>query len=63
MPTDRQLRVLGLLAEGCQNSEIGARLFICESTVKGHIRALQRRAEARNRTHLVACAFRNGWLS
>jgi DNA-binding NarL/FixJ family response regulator len=35
--SDRELGVLRLLAEGCSNKEIGARLNITEGTVKNHM--------------------------
>jgi DNA-binding NarL/FixJ family response regulator len=35
--SDRELAVLGLLAEGCSNKEIGSRLHITEGTVKNHM--------------------------
>jgi DNA-binding NarL/FixJ family response regulator len=39
--TDRELEVLRLLAQGKSNKEIGAKLFISEFTVKGHLRSVQ----------------------
>lgn len=35
--SERELAVLKLLAEGCSNKEIGARLHITEGTVKNHM--------------------------
>ncbi len=61
-PSDRQAEVLALVAEGLTNIEIGKRLFIGATTVHTHLSALLLRAKARNRTHLVTIAFREGWL-
>lgn len=47
--SDRQLEVLGLVAEGCSYDEIGARLFISSNTVKFHLRSIYMRLGVRNR--------------
>jgi len=36
-PRERELAVLKLLAAGCSNKEIGAKLSITEGTVKNHM--------------------------
>lgn len=38
--TDREREVLSLMAEGCSNAAIGARLFLSEKTVEAHVRAI-----------------------
>ena len=47
--SERQLEVLGLVAEGCSYEEIGTRLFISANTVKFHLRSIYMRLGVRNR--------------
>jgi DNA-binding NarL/FixJ family response regulator len=47
--SDRQRDVLRLLADGCSNEEIAARLFISRNTVKFHLRLIYQRLGVRNR--------------
>lgn len=61
--TPRESQVLALVAEGLSDSEIGLRLFITANTVKSHLKCISRKFNSRNRTHLVAVAFRSGVLS
>ncbi|HVT72577.1 MAG TPA: response regulator transcription factor [Lacunisphaera sp.] len=48
--SDRELGVLKLLAEGCSNKEIGARLNITEGTVKNHMTNVLGKLGALDRT-------------
>ncbi|GAA3157911.1 response regulator transcription factor [Nonomuraea salmonea] len=52
--------MLELIAEGCSNAEIAARLVISEATVKTHINNLFAKIGARDRAQAVTYAFRNG---
>jgi LuxR family maltose regulon positive regulatory protein len=52
----RELEVLSLVAEGMTNREIGARLYIAESTVKSHLNTVYGKLGVRNRTQAVARA-------
>ena len=61
-PTDRELEILQLVADGETNLEIGRRLHIAEETVKTHVQHLLRRLNARNRAHAVAIGWRQGFL-
>jgi DNA-binding NarL/FixJ family response regulator len=54
--TRREQEILRLLAEGCSNTEIAARLFIKEPTVKSHLWRLYRKIGVRSRTAAVAWA-------
>jgi DNA-binding NarL/FixJ family response regulator len=54
--TRREQEILRLLAEGCSNAEIAARLRIKEPTVKGHLWRLYRKIGVRSRTAAVAWA-------
>jgi DNA-binding NarL/FixJ family response regulator len=51
--SDRELEIVQMLAHGLSNKEIGAKLFISESTVKFHIQNASRKLNAHRRTELV----------
>jgi DNA-binding NarL/FixJ family response regulator len=52
--TPRDQEVLRLLSEGLSNKEIGARMGICERTVKAHLWKLFIRTGCKNRITLAA---------
>jgi DNA-binding NarL/FixJ family response regulator len=58
----RELRVLGLLADGYRTSEIALELAYSERTIKHSISALTSRLQLRNRTQAVAIAVREGLI-
>ena len=60
--TQREMEVLGLIAEGLSNREIGERLFLALSTVKGHTRILFDKLQVQRRTEAVARARELGLL-
>ncbi len=60
--TDRELRVLRLIAEGHDTNEVGKRLYYSERTVKNIIHDITSRLNLRNRTHAVAYALRQGLI-
>ena len=60
--TGRELDVLTLLADGMSNKEIGARLFITETTVKSHLRAIFSKLDVLSRTEAVTAANRRGLI-
>jgi DNA-binding NarL/FixJ family response regulator len=60
--TERELKVLRLLAEGLDTAEVGRRLYFSERTVKAIIHDLTSRLQLRNRTHAVAYALREGLI-
>jgi DNA-binding CsgD family transcriptional regulator len=51
--TPREIEVLGLLADGMANKEIGARLGISAHTAKFHVESLLRKLDAANRAEAV----------
>lgn len=61
--TERESMILGLLAEGYDNKKIGGFLFLSEHTVRDYVSSLMTKLKAKNRTQVVASAFRLGLLS
>lgn len=60
--SDRELEVLGMIAEGLSNHEICARLYLALSTVKGHNRNIFGKLHVQRRTEAVARARELGLL-
>lgn len=58
--TDREREVLALLGQGLSNADIGAKLFMTEGTVKGHVSAIFTKLEVVNRVQAARYAFRVG---
>lgn len=59
---EREVEVLRLLAEGCDTSEVAARLYYSERTVKNVVSRAIRHLGVRNRAQAVAVATRSGLL-
>jgi DNA-binding NarL/FixJ family response regulator len=60
--TDREVRVLRLLADGFDTAEVGRQLYLSERTVKNVVHDVTSRLNLRNRTHAVAYALRQGLI-
>ena len=60
--TARELEVLRLIAQGLSNREIGERLFLALSTIKGHNRIIFDKLHVQSRTEAVARARELGLL-
>lgn len=54
--TDRELKVLRLLARGAPNTQIGAMLFISVNTVRWHVANILSKLQVENRTQAAAMA-------
>jgi len=66
--TDREREVVGLVAAGLSNDEIGARLFMSAATARTHVSRAMIKVGARDRAQLVVFAYesglaRPGWTS
>ena len=60
--TEREVKVLKLLADGHDTTEVGRNLYLSERTVKNIIHDVTSRLNLRNRTHAVAYALRQGLI-
>ncbi|MCA1727628.1 MAG: response regulator transcription factor [Actinobacteria bacterium] len=60
--TDREMEVLGLVAQGLNNRDISKELFISENTVKNHIRNILEKLHLHSRMEAVVYAVREKLL-
>lgn len=60
--SQRELKILQLIAQGLSNREIGERLFIALDTVKGHNRNIFDKLQVQSRTEAIARARELGLL-
>jgi DNA-binding CsgD family transcriptional regulator len=60
--TDREIRVLNLLAEGLTNPEIARRLGISRNTVKFHVSSIIAKLGAGSRTEAVTLGMKRGLI-
>jgi DNA-binding NarL/FixJ family response regulator len=61
--TEREVEVLGRIAEGDRNRDIGERLGISEDTVKVHVKRIMDKLGAKDRTQAVAIGIRRGVIT
>jgi DNA-binding CsgD family transcriptional regulator len=61
--TQREQEVLRLLASGHSAKEVAQTLAITARTVESHIDRVRLKTRTRNRTHMVAHAIQQGWVS
>lgn len=60
--TDRELQVLQLLADGCNNQEIADELSLSQHTIKTHVGNILHKLSVDDRTQAVVKALREGWV-
>jgi DNA-binding NarL/FixJ family response regulator len=60
--SNRELEVLGLIAQGLGNKDIGERLYLSESTVKTYVHAIFNRLGVTDRAQAVMEAVKKGIL-
>jgi two-component system, NarL family, response regulator DesR len=60
--TQRERCVLEASADGSVNSEIAAKLFLSEGTVRNYLSACIQKTGARNRAEAVRIAYEKGWI-
>ena len=60
--TARDVELIGLVADGLSDDEIGRTLGITSKSVEAHISRIFTRTGIRSRTELATTAIRNGWL-
>ncbi len=58
--TPREREVLTLLARGLSNSDVAAKLFISEATVKTHLARVMAKLNVREKSQAVAAAYQTG---
>lgn len=58
--TEREREVLGLVALGLTNDEIGSRLFLSPLTAKTHVSRIMSKLAARDRVQLVVIGYETG---
>jgi len=61
--TSREIDVLRLMAAGCANKEIAARLSITEETVKSRVKNILLKLGANDRTHAATIGLKRGIIA
>jgi DNA-binding CsgD family transcriptional regulator len=59
----REVQILGLVAQGLSNRQVGSSLSISEHTAANHVRSILRKTGCANRTEAASYAHRHGLAS
>lgn len=57
--SERELDILRLITDGCDNKEISARLYLAEGTVRNNISRMLEKLDLKDRTQLAVYAVKN----
>jgi DNA-binding NarL/FixJ family response regulator len=60
--TDREMEVLGLVAQGLTNNQIAAQLHLSTRTIESHLTHIFNKLGVNSRTEAALLAQRKGWL-
>jgi DNA-binding NarL/FixJ family response regulator len=60
--TEREIEVIRQVSGGNRNRDIARMLFVCEETVKVHMKHIMEKLGARDRTQAMAIAARRGFI-
>jgi two-component system, NarL family, response regulator LiaR len=60
--TERELEILGLIAQGSSNREIGDHLFLSEKTIKNYITSIFQKLQTNDRTQAAVYALQRGLI-
>jgi DNA-binding NarL/FixJ family response regulator len=62
-PSERELQIIRMVAEGLAGKEIAYRVGISESTVEKHLERMSSRYSVHSRAQLVSLAYEMAWLN
>jgi DNA-binding CsgD family transcriptional regulator len=57
--TERQMEIVRLLMKGAGNKEIAQKLYICEDTVKSHMKHIMKRLKVNSRMGILSLIYKN----
>lgn len=60
--SQRETRIVALVADGRSNKEIAATAHVSTNTVKTHLARITAKLGARDRAHIAAIALRSNWI-
>lgn len=63
MPSDREMEVLKLAAQGLSNQDIAEKLCLSIRTVQGHLGHIFNKLQVGSRTEAVVRALKEGWVT
>lgn len=61
--SEKEARIIELVAEGHKNKEIASMLFLSEQTIKSHLGRIFRKMQVTNRSQLVSLIIKNNILN